>query len=128
MNIVSFFVEGRPAPKGSKNLGRFGQVYEQSPHLKLWMDTISMNCLRFARFRVAPGIAVGVDLVFFMQRGWRTPDGDKLTRAVWDGIVDGGLLADDKYIVRWSGTRIRQPDPEGRYGVAIRITREGEWG
>jgi Holliday junction resolvase RusA-like endonuclease len=121
-----FFVEGRPAPKGSKNVGQHGQVYEQSPHVKLWVESVAMNCLRFARHRIAPGIAVGVDLVFFMQRAWRTPDGDKITRATWDGLVQGGLLADDKYIVRWSGRRLRIPHESGRFGCLVTVTREAE--
>lgn len=124
---MRFFVEGRPAPKGSKDVGAHGQVYDQSPYLKVWTDTVAYTCLSLHTPRFGPDTALQIDLEFYMKRAWRTPDGDKLTRAVWDGLVAGRLIPDDKYVVRWSGARFRDPNRYGLYGCQIAITALGEW-
>jgi Holliday junction resolvase RusA-like endonuclease len=51
------------------------------------------------------------------------PDIDKLTRAILDGLTDGGLLADDARVVELHITK-RYPTPGDPTGVGIDVT---EW-
>lgn len=125
---MTFFVEGRPAPKGSKKLGAHGQVIEMSKYIKDWVEVVAMSCWGHKRFTAE--IPLRVETTFYLRRGWRTPDGDKLTRGVWDGLQAGRMIVDDKYIVEWSGSRLRAADPAGRYGCLVTVRDVGaehEW-
>ena len=110
-----FFVEGRPAPQGSKSPGKYG-FRESSKYLPAWR-----NAVKKATSDYVDGLAlfdaidqpVRVQTFFYVAPPKHTKathpvassigDGDKFTRAVWDGLVKGGLLADDRFIVQWSG-------------------------
>lgn len=111
--VISFFVEGRPAPQGSKkHIGR-GRMIESSRHLAPWRHDIrniaEANQMAFAGCDLAYYGPVDLRLEFVMLRPKATPktrtppavkrpDLDKLTRAVFDGIT-GTLIADDSQVV-----------------------------
>lgn len=48
--------------------------------------------------------------------GRNTGDGDKLIRAVWDGMTKV-VFVDDSQVVLWSGTKVYGPAP----GVTVRV-------
>lgn len=114
-NRLIFYIEGRPAPQGSKSPMAHG-FRESSKYLPAWREAV-----RRATSDFVDGLAlfdaidtpVKVDTFFYVAPPKRTDathpvassigDGDKFQRAVWDGLVKGGLLADDRFIVRWSG-------------------------
>jgi crossover junction endodeoxyribonuclease RusA len=104
---VSFFVAGTPVPQGSKVIARGGG--------KTWLRDVNTKALKDWRRAVAVeadrgvefDVPVEVRLSFYLPKPqrprWRVPavkpDIDKITRAVLDGLVDGGLLADDSRVV-----------------------------
>lgn len=119
---VRFFVEGVPVPQGSKTGyvrgGRVVLVDANASRLKPWRAVVA-----------AAARAVGVDMLtgpvrvrldFVLPRPQRPkwdvpavkPDLDKLTRAVFDGVVDGGLLRDDSLVVD-AGLSKRYGEPAG---------------
>lgn len=104
---VVIFVPGIPVPQGSKTAfvvgGRAVVTDQNRKTLKPWRAVIAEHA-DIARTFDCP---VAVRLVFYMPRPKRPrwtrpavkPDIDKLTRAVLDGITDGGLIADDARVV-----------------------------
>jgi Holliday junction resolvase RusA-like endonuclease len=98
-----FFVPGVPATKGSKSIGRYGQVYEQSKKLRPWMDTVAQYTM-VNRGRLQIDQPCGVQLDFYL--GKRDLDLDKLMRAVWDALVEGGILVDDRWIVESQARKV----------------------
>lgn len=106
-------VLGRPAPQGSKRLGKFGGMREDNPRTKPWREAIKAVCEH-------PTLGVGDDFVLWdgplcaeMTLFFEPPksaklgsfpdtrstyDCDKLARAVDDGIT-GLIIVDDSRIV-----------------------------
>ena len=121
--MTSFRVNGKPAPQGSKTRGRYGGVYESSKAVGPWRDAIRTETQeRFSGGRGFPrDVPLAVTVVFVAARPgshYRTgastrhllkqgaphfpagrPDVDKLARAVLDGLVMGGAMADDSQVV-----------------------------
>lgn len=111
-NNLSLFIEGRPAPQGSKtSIGR-GRFKESSNYLAPWRATIvdqltddnGIPALRFAK-----DVPVFVGLDFYLDRPkylkpevvkpyTKTPDLDKLCRAVLDALKIAGVLHDDAQV------------------------------
>jgi crossover junction endodeoxyribonuclease RusA len=114
---------GRPAPQGSHELGRAGQLLDSSPYLRAWRVKIRHACFReYARLGV-PGTALPLfpaDVPVIVERctfyvrddqcraagtdhPTGTPDIDKLLRGVLDAL--GGapksarVFADDSQVV-----------------------------
>lgn len=133
MTYIAFEVEGTPAPQGSKTKTRYG-FRESSKRVKPWRDAVK-------RAATAAGDAAGlfdalappyrVDVWFYISKPRTTKashpvaptvgDGDKLTRAVWDGLVQGGLLQDDRFVVEWGGGK-KWAGPGETPGAVIRVT------
>lgn len=106
--VISFRVDGVPVPQGSKTVARGGG--------KVWLRDANAARLKPWRAEVAAAADLGhtfdgpvfVAATFFMPRPQRPkwwspavkPDVDKLTRALFDGMTDGGLLADDARVTR----------------------------
>jgi len=109
-----FTVPGVPVPQGSKRIGAHGQMYDQAgARLKAWRSEVAtMAMLNRKHYRFEK--ECGVDLVFRVKRD---ADLDKLTRAVFDGLQEGGLLVDDKLVVFLSAEKQRSLDT----GVDVRI-------
>jgi Holliday junction resolvase RusA-like endonuclease len=131
-DTVSFFIEGVPVPQGSKTVsqakGRAWLRDANAARLKPWRHVIATH----ADLGVTFDCPVIVTLSFVLPRPqkprWPVPAGrvgdvDKLTRAVLDGLTDGGLLADDSLVVTLTATK-RYPTPGDPTGVGIDVT---EW-
>ncbi len=133
------FVDGRPAPQGSKNafvIGKRAVMVEASKHLPAWRAEIILAVKKLfadtedvSKF-VEP---VKVRMTFFLERPkqpkWKVypggkPDTDHLIRAVGDALKIGGLIEDDALIVKiqaekvWCGPTTK-PEP----GAIIELWR-----
>ena len=133
------FVDGRPAPQGSKNayvIGKRAVMVEASKHLPAWRAEIILAVKKLfadtedvSKF-VEP---VKVRMTFFLERPkqpkWKVypggkPDLDHYIRAVGDALTIGGLIADDALIVKiqaekvWCGPTTK-PEP----GATIELWR-----
>lgn len=108
-------VAGIPAPQGSKIRTRYG-MFEASKRVKPWREAV-INTVKGME-QIAPPYRVTVN--FFIPRPKKTEaaypvapsigDIDKLLRATFDGLTQGGIIADDRYIVasyetkQWAGS------------------------
>lgn len=105
--MIKFFVEGTPAPQGSKVSYGKGQMVESSKKLKPWRDRVTV----VAKTRVLDEPMDGhLRLIVnfylpaplkskFGSRPAGTPDLDKLVRAVGDALTASKLIKDDARIV-----------------------------
>ena len=130
-DTVSFFIEGVPVPQGSKTVsqakGRAWLRDANAKRLKPWRHVVATH----ADLGVTFDCPVTVTLSFVLPKPKRPrwtvpavkPDLDKLTRAVLDGLTDGGLVADDARVVDLI-VRKRYPTPGDLTGVGIDVT---EW-
>ena len=125
------FVDGRPAPQGSKNayvIGKRAVMVEASKHLPAWRADIILAVKKLfadtedvSKF-VEP---VKVRMTFFLERPkqpkWKVypagkPDLDHYIRGCADALVIGGLIQDDALIVKiqaekvWCGPTTK-PEP-----------------
>lgn len=133
---LQFFVAGHPKGQGSKrHVGR-GVMVEMSKDLGPWRRAIAEVASQEADGRYfAEGVEVRA--VFWFQRpgahygtgrnagyvkrsapNYRTstPDVDKLVRALLDALVIGGVLRDDRFVVRVEAEK-RYGDP----GVLVEV-------
>jgi Holliday junction resolvase RusA-like endonuclease len=125
------FVDGRPAPQGSKNafvIGKRAVMVEASKHLPAWRNDIILavkqmfNDTQDVTKFVEP---VKLKVTFYIERPKQPkhkvypggkPDLDHYIRAVGDALTIGGLIADDALIVKilaekvWCGENTR-PEP-----------------
>jgi crossover junction endodeoxyribonuclease RusA len=110
-------VAGIPAPQGSKRHVGGGRMVEQSRAVGPWREAVRAETQRALSARRPgdwcigqfPGKAVRVLLTFRLAKPKsapasvlfpvKRPDIDKLARAVLDGLVAGGALADDSQVV-----------------------------
>ena len=107
-------VDGEPAPQGSKNVGRYGGIYEKSKKVGPWRDAIKAAAAMATWEPVTGPVVVGI--VFWLRRPashYRAgrnchllrasapavpvtrPDIDKLLRSTLDGLTGAGIYADD---------------------------------
>lgn len=129
-----FFVPGTPRPQGSKKYAghRGGKpiLLESSVHLKDWRTKVRQVAQLHHRGPQWDGpIHVETEFIIPRPKNWKPnrmepctvkPDGDKLTRAIWDALT-GIVFRDDSQIVKWSGTKRRAQHNE-QPGVSITIT------
>lgn len=141
--VLHVRVAGAPAPQGSKSfkgMTRNGRAIlaESAVSLKPWRDKVQ------AAFEDAMGDApllidgpAAIDTTFTVRkpasapkrrRTWpiRRPDGDKLTRAIWDAATAAGVWVEDSRAVEWSGRKVfpgEHPDALLLPGVVIRVYR-----
>jgi Holliday junction resolvase RusA-like endonuclease len=107
---VSILIAGLPAPKGSRIPGRRkdGSIYTRpaSAGEKAWTEQVAYCAManRPAGKTLEPPYEI--ELTVRMPRpakptyDWPTRgDGDKLERAILDGLVKGELLVDDRHII-----------------------------
>ena len=108
MTLITFWVDGIPAPQGSKRHVGNGRLVESSKALPAWRKAIEDTVRQvFQGEPIDQPVTVRAD--FFVPRPKRprflvpatAPDLDKLQRALGDGLERGGLLANDSRIVRW---------------------------
>jgi crossover junction endodeoxyribonuclease RusA len=122
------FVQGRPAPQGSKNafvIGKRAVMVEASKHLPAWRNDIILAVKQM--FNDTQDVSKFVEPVklrvtFYIERPKQPkhkvypggkPDLDHYIRAVGDALTIGGLIADDALIVKilaekvWCGENTR---------------------
>ena len=125
---VEFFIPGVPAPQGSKTafvVGKRAIVTDANREkLKPWRGIVTAH----ADLGVTFDCPVSVELIFIMPKPkkprWSTPavkpDVDKLVRAVFDGLTDAGLLADDARVVHLLATEM-YTEPGEPVGVYVKV-------
>lgn len=121
-------VKGHPAPKGSRKFLGGSASKESSERCKPWVEAIALSAmgqrLPGGEF-LPPPYRIG--LRFVMPRPanpkWDWPtigDVDKLERAVLDGLTQGGLLLDDRHVIRLDSEK-EYAAPGKSTGVSIVI-------
>jgi Holliday junction resolvase RusA-like endonuclease len=125
MPDVRLFAAGAPAPKGSRTTGvrRDGTIYTRpaSKGEHTWTEAVARVARRH-RGR-APAPPYRVELEFAMPKParpahpWPTlGDLDKLIRPTLDGLVRGGVLADDRHVLE---LRASKTWADGEPGVEV---------
>lgn len=109
MSRAQFVVKGHPAPKGSRTVLAPGVTKESSDRCKPWVEAIAFSAkgqrLPGGEF-LPPPYRIGLRFVMPKPANskwdWPTADGDldKLERAVLDGLTQGGLILDDRHVIR----------------------------
>lgn len=108
--MTTMTVYGRVAPKGSRTLGRRrdGGVFTRpaSNAERRWVDTVARQALWTRQQAAVTDPPYRVELTFYFAPPARAShpypsqlDVDKCARAVLDGLVQGGLLEDDRHVV-----------------------------
>lgn len=131
---VTFFAPGKPVPQGSKNLSRYGAMYDQQGQaLKDWRRTVWVYARQAMRRNppAAAGVPMVCEVEFVLYRpkslpktrptpaATKKPDADKLQRAIGDAIT-GVVVADDSQIVRWAAEK-RIAEPGEQTGARITL-------
>lgn len=110
-HAISLTILGQPAPQGSKIVSQFGGMRESNVRTEGWRDAIARVCKQhLPEDWVQLDGALDIDLWFFFDPPARakkgdlpttkaTYDWDKLSRAMCDGLTDGGVIVDDARIV-----------------------------
>ena len=126
---VSFFIPGIPIPQGSKKGFIAGKrvviVDDNAATLKPWRAVVA----KAANRGMTLDGPVHADLLFVMPRPQKPrwdvpavkPDIDKLTRAIFDGLTEGGLLADDARVTRMVVEEV-YASPISPVGVHVTVT------
>lgn len=131
--MISVDVEGRPAPKGSRILGKTktGVSYTRpaSKYEKPWVDAVKAETQIVMRHRAPIPMPYVIELEFRLQppkrnrrtHPWPTAhDLDKLARSTIDGLVQGGALSDDRHVTALTVSK-RYAEPDETPGVHARI-------
>jgi Holliday junction resolvase RusA-like endonuclease len=136
--VITFDIIGQPAPQGSKKAflnrrtGKPGMKESAGAGLVAWRDAVSRRAREIAEEHGCLDGPLQLIVVFRFPMPssrtkaerlagccWRTstPDSSKVLRSLEDGLVDAGLIADDKLIVEhlvrkvevfqsWSGATV----------------------
>lgn len=124
---VTVSVPGIPQPQGSKTKTRWGGMRDaNSERLAPWRRAVTIATIKAiprvgAKWQPLDG-PLSVRIVFTMPkpasapkrtRAWacKKPDVDKLIRAGFDGITDGGLWIDDARVVHVEAWKLYAGDP-----------------
>lgn len=133
MNRVEFYVEGKPAPQGSKRHVGNGVMIESSKSLKPWRYKVAVaaqQAMQAAGHQPFEG-PVALLAQFVLRRpvsapknrvlaATKQPDADKLLRAIGDSLA-GTCYVDDAQVVDIRGTKrvaLHGEEP----GVQITVT------
>lgn len=125
-NMIKFFVDGIPAPQGSKKAFKRGKkivLVEMSERLPEWREQVAKVAAEHAPDEPLD-CALTVHMDFYLPEPKRSrfkdfpagvPDADKLARAVNDGITAGKVWVDDSRVValhvrkHWARTDFGDP-------------------
>lgn len=136
---LTFSVVGQPRQQGDKAAAvtKTGRpfVYEQNDHArKFWRSEVIRSAREALDGREGFGnqpVEVWITWVFPRPQRLKPtdslvmsnqPDGDKLERAVWDGLTQSTAIGDDKLIARWHGQkRYSSGSSNDPPGVHVRI-------
>lgn len=112
--MITFFVEGVPAPQGSKRHVGNGRMIESSKKVAPWRGKV-MHAARSAHWLEEPldePVRVTVDFYLpapgkskFGNKPAGPPDLDKLLRSTFDGLTSSGIIRDDSRIVSVSARK-----------------------
>jgi crossover junction endodeoxyribonuclease RusA len=132
---IDFYVNGLPAPQGSKRHVGNGVMVESSKSLPAWRECVSYAARKAAGESIFTSAPVSVVLFFYfpMLKGhyhkdgrvrdtaphWKStkPDIDKLMRAVLDAM-SGVVFRDDSQVARAVLTKTYSGQP----GVFVEVT------
>jgi Holliday junction resolvase RusA-like endonuclease len=144
---VEFFVPGLPVPQGSvKAFG--GHIVSTTNALDKWRALVRAGGVDALGDHPVLDGPLGISTVFLLplvqrprwQRPAVKPDGDKLTRAVWDALTvvpermtrskkrpklipaQPGMVTNDSRFVQWMGSKRYSPNP----GVIIKVWEVAE--
>jgi Holliday junction resolvase RusA-like endonuclease len=135
--LVAFFVDGIPVPQGSKGVAmrpgaaRPNLFDTNGKDLRPWRGKVKKAAQAAWRDlgRSPIGDPVQATILFLFppvpsapDRHWTadTPDIDKLERALYDGLKDGGMLRDDKLVVKHLVAK-RYVEPHEKPGVSVEL-------
>lgn len=117
-------VPGIPQPQGSKTKTRWGGMRDaNSERLTPWRNAVTIAVVQTIGHHWQPlDCPLSVRAVFTVPkpasapkrtRAWacKKPDVDKLIRAGFDGITDGGLWIDDARVVHVEAWKLYAGDP-----------------
>ena len=131
---LEIFIDGAPAPQGSKRHVGHGILVESSKKVKPWREAVTGQICASQRYGLTLKGPIRVEAVFHLPRPKRPkspapityPDLDKLLRSTFDGIVMAWLIEDDSYITQVTASKVYAID--GKTGVALKVfeLREGE--
>ena len=107
MKTVHLIIPGEPAPKGSRVAGirKNGSLFTRPANPREKAYTASVAAVVAGLTQLEPPYDVEVRFRFESPQKpkYKYPsrnDVDKLARCCLDGLVDGGLLVDDRHITR----------------------------
>jgi len=132
--IISYWIEGEPAPQGSKTgfikSGRVVMV-ESSKKVKPWRAAVTEQTARFLSWNTLEAMKTPLEiaLVFHLPkpktvtRKWPAvkPDLDKLIRSTFDGLTTGGLYTDDALVIAVSASKQYATDRIGCQVIASKV-------
>ena len=132
--MISYFIEGEPAPQGSKNgfvkNGRVVMV-ESSKKVKPWREAVTIKTAQHMSWETLNPMTTPVEiaLVFHLprpktvNRKWPSvkPDLDKLIRSTFDGLTTGGLYTDDALVIAVSASKQYATDRIGCQIIASEV-------
>jgi Holliday junction resolvase RusA-like endonuclease len=132
--VISYFIEGEPAPQGSKNgfvkNGRVVMV-ESSKKVKPWREAVTIKTAQHMSWETLNPMTTPVEiaLVFHLprpktvSREWPSvkPDLDKLIRSTFDGLTTGGLYTDDALVIAVSASKQYATDRVGCQVIASEV-------
>ncbi len=132
--MITYFIEGEPAPQGSKNgfvkNGRVVMV-ESSKKVKPWRVAVAEQTARHMSWKTLNPMdsPVEIALVFYLpkpktvKRQWPSvkPDLDKLIRSTFDGLTTGGLYVDDALVIAVSASKEYSTDRIGCQVIASEV-------
>lgn len=128
MNEISFDVRGRLGPKGSRVTGfrnngsaysRPASIYEQP-----WTDAVAAAASRFPTIELPYQIELEFRVTRPKKSKYQWPsqsDLDKLERGTADGLVKGGVIVDDRHIIKSVTTKRYTHEGEVE-GVTITVS------
>lgn len=134
---VSVVILGQPAPQGSKIVSQFGGMKEANVRTEGWRNAIKRVCEQHLPEDWEPlDGALSIDMWFFFDPPQRaskgdlpttraTYDGDKLNRAICDGLTDGRVIVDDARIIDWSGHKRYVWPGEGEPRAVVTVSTSG---
>lgn len=140
--VVDFkvWVPGRPRAKGNMVAGGHHGVHDVSRGMREWTRAIQAAILEH---RCNPPVKDSAFFVrchfFFLRDPWnrrpvtvkggefyaRKPDGDKLTRCVWDALTKY-VFVDDEQVTDWDGRKRWAQQKEGLWLTVKELSRDGQ--
>ena len=128
-NYIAFYVNGIPAPQGSKKHVGKGVMVEVSKKLKPWRKAVTAAAIQANVDKIQFTGPTKIRVIFHMPRPkcrkhdvWHIipPDPDKLLRSTFDALTDSGIIIDDSILCAPSAEKRYETSDHGP-GALIRI-------